>query len=120
MIIYVWKFHPCLERLTLSGACTKYYLAGRVLIQFVRTNQGAVQRKPALLRNMTSSGGFPSLPTDLEIIFSTHNDPVTLIEAFMPALCEHIKADRIFIQPRNPDTRICKVIRWRRNENIPW
>jgi hypothetical protein len=70
---------------------------------------------------MTYSNNLPALPADLEVIFSTHNsDPVTLIEAFMPALCEHVKADRIFIQPRNPDSRVCRVMRWRRNESIPW
>jgi hypothetical protein len=38
----------------------------------------------------------------------------------MPVFCDHINADRIFVQARNPDTRICKVIRWRRNHSIPW
>lgn len=70
---------------------------------------------------MTYSQSLLALPADLEVIFSTHkSDPVALIGAFMPALCDHLNADRIFVQPRNPDTRICKVMRWRRNEGIPW
>ncbi|KZP18674.1 hypothetical protein FIBSPDRAFT_1045981 [Athelia psychrophila] len=38
----------------------------------------------------------------------------------MPAICDHIQADRIFVQPRNPFTRVCKIMRWRRTESIPW
>ena len=70
---------------------------------------------------MTTTETPPALPTDLEAIFTTHaNDPIALIQAFMPIFCNHIAADRIFVQCRNPDTRICKVMRWRRNDNIPW
>jgi len=43
-----------------------------------------------------------------------------LLKEFMPVFCDHIKADRIFLQPRDPHTRVCKVMRWRRNEDIPW
>ncbi|KAE8449458.1 hypothetical protein EG329_008066 [Mollisiaceae sp. DMI_Dod_QoI] len=62
-----------------------------------------------------------SLPLDLETIFSSHADNHdALLNAFMPAFCDHVQADRIFLQPRNPKTRVCKILRWRRNENIPW
>lgn len=63
----------------------------------------------------------PTLPADLEEILATNNGNLhALLENFMPIFCEHVKADRIFLQPRNPHTRICKVMRWRRNESIPW
>ena len=62
----------------------------------------------------------PELPDDLEAVFSAHqNDPEALLIAFMPVFCDHVKADRMFIQPRNPDTCVCKVLRWRRSEDIP-
>ncbi|KAG0645827.1 hypothetical protein D0Z07_7713 [Hyphodiscus hymeniophilus] len=63
----------------------------------------------------------PALPADLESIFSSHaNNPLALIEAFMPVFCDHVDADRIFVQARNPDKRVCKVMRWRRHDGIPW
>lgn len=62
-----------------------------------------------------------TLPADLEDILATNNgDLHALLEKFMPVFCNHVKVDRIFLQPRNPHTRVCKVMRWRRNENIPW
>jgi hypothetical protein len=63
------------------------------------------------------------LPPDLEEIFSSHsetNDHEALLQAFMPLFCDHLKADRIFLQPRNPLTRVCKILRWRRSEGVPW
>ncbi|PVH84066.1 hypothetical protein DL98DRAFT_512823 [Cadophora sp. DSE1049] len=69
---------------------------------------------------MPQTETFPILPDDLEVVFSTNqNDPEALLIAFMPVFCDHVKADRMFIQPRNPDTRVCKVLRWRRSEEIP-
>ena len=63
----------------------------------------------------------PELPADLETVFTTHSDShESLLQAFMPVFCDHIKADRMFLQPRNPHTRVCKALRWRRNETIPW
>jgi hypothetical protein len=63
----------------------------------------------------------PALPPDLEALFTIHkHDPEALITAFMPLFCDHVKVDRIFMQPRNPHTRVCKVLRWRRDESIPW
>jgi hypothetical protein len=63
----------------------------------------------------------PMLPLDLEAVFANNkHDPEALITAFMPVFCDHMKADRIFVQPRNPQTRVCKVLRWRRDESIPW
>ncbi|KAF8855999.1 hypothetical protein BDZ45DRAFT_804500 [Acephala macrosclerotiorum] len=63
----------------------------------------------------------PSLPSDLEAVFSSDTgDHEALLRAFMPVFCNHVRADRIFLQPRNPETRVCKVFRWRRNETIPW
>jgi len=38
----------------------------------------------------------------------------------MPVFCDHVKADRIFLQPRNPSTRVCKIKRWRRDKSVPW
>ncbi|KAH7379934.1 hypothetical protein BKA64DRAFT_713972 [Cadophora sp. MPI-SDFR-AT-0126] len=62
----------------------------------------------------------PKLPDDLEAVFSTHqSDPEALLMAFMPVFCDHVKADRMFFQPRNPDTRVCKVLRWRRSKDVP-
>jgi hypothetical protein len=63
----------------------------------------------------------PNLPADLEAVFSQHegNDEA-LLTAFMPIFCDHVKADRIFLQPRNPFTRVCKILQWRRNEEVPW
>ncbi|CZR56069.1 uncharacterized protein PAC_05957 [Phialocephala subalpina] len=69
---------------------------------------------------MASQAYAPSLPRDLEEVFSSHEgDREALLKAFMPVFCDHVRADRIFLQPRNPETRVCKVFRWRRNENIP-
>lgn len=63
----------------------------------------------------------PSLPQDLEDVFTGHAlDHEALLKAFMPVFCDHLQADRIFLQPRNPKTRVCKILRWRRNEDIPW
>jgi hypothetical protein len=63
----------------------------------------------------------PILPPDLEAVFTAYKqDPEALITAFMAVFCNHLKADRIFMQPRNPQTRVCKVLRWRRDENVPW
>lgn len=63
----------------------------------------------------------PKLPQDLETVFAGHvDDHEALLEAFMPVFCDHLKADRIFLQPRNPETRVCKVLRWRRSDSIPW
>lgn len=71
--------------------------------------------------DMPQASSTPSLPNDLEVLFLWHeSDPEDLLMAFMPVFCDHIQADRMFIQARNPDTRICKVLRWRRGENIPW
>jgi len=62
----------------------------------------------------------PALPADLEAIFTIHKDNLhTLLEEFMPVFCDHVKADRIFLQPRNPHTRVCKVMQWRRDPDIP-
>ncbi|KAE9366044.1 hypothetical protein N431DRAFT_430213 [Stipitochalara longipes BDJ] len=63
----------------------------------------------------------PALPPDLEAVFTNHkHDPEALIVAFMHPFCNHITANRIFMQPRNPETRVCKLLRWRRYESIPW
>jgi len=70
---------------------------------------------------MSSQFDARALPTDLEAIFTLHaNEPLTLMNAFMPVFCNHVGADRIFLQPRNPDTRVCKVIKWRSKDSIPW
>lgn len=62
-----------------------------------------------------------SLPADLEALFTIYSDnPPVLLQALMPVLCNHLRTDRIFIQPRNPLTRVCKVLRWRRSEDVPW
>lgn len=70
---------------------------------------------------MALQADIPSLPSDLEAVFGSHGgDHEALLRAFMPVFCDHVQADRIFLQPRNPETRVCKVFRWRRNESIPW
>ena len=70
---------------------------------------------------MSTTEELPALPADLEAIFEEHADDLLgLINAFMPGFCDHVKADRIFVQVRNPDTRICRIMRWRRNDSIPW
>ncbi|KUJ23900.1 uncharacterized protein LY89DRAFT_679182 [Mollisia scopiformis] len=62
-----------------------------------------------------------SLPPDLEAVFNEHpQDQEALLKAFMPVFCDHVRADRIFLQPRNPSTRVCKILRWRRTDSIPW
>ena len=62
----------------------------------------------------------PILPDELETLFSAHHNPVELIEAFMPVFCNLIGADRIFVSPRNPVTRVCTTFKWMRSEEIPW
>ncbi|KAK0113363.1 hypothetical protein ONS95_013617 [Cadophora gregata] len=78
------------------------------------------QSIPKTIITMSQPLAIPKLPEDLEDVFTAHeNDPEALLTAFMPVFCDHVKADRMFIQPRNPDTRVCKVLRWRRSEDIP-
>ncbi|KAH8598901.1 hypothetical protein B0O99DRAFT_683640 [Bisporella sp. PMI_857] len=63
----------------------------------------------------------PVLPIELERLFSTfQNEPARLIEAFMPVFCDLVEADRIFVSPRDPHTRVCTTFKWRRNESVPW
>jgi hypothetical protein len=72
-------------------------------------------------RDMATPAEFPNLPANIQAVFSQNegNDEALLI-AFMPVFCDHVGADRIFLQPRNPFTRVCKILQWRRNDEIPW
>ena len=58
--------------------------------------------------DMDPSANPTSLPGDLEAVFSDYaGNNLALLTAFMP-VCDHVHADRI--QPRNPRTRVCKLL----------
>ncbi|MBD1850453.1 GAF domain-containing protein [Leptolyngbya sp. FACHB-711] len=46
-------------------------------------------------------------------------EPEAVFVALLPALCEVLNVDRCFLLLRNPDTRIHRVICWRRDPNLP-
>ena len=47
----------------------------------------------------------PTLPPQLETIFSTEKEPEALFTALMPALCEVLRCDRCFLYLRDPNTK---------------
>lgn len=61
-----------------------------------------------------------SLPTVLENILATHNEPGVVFSALLPALGGVLQCDRCFLYLRAPQTQIGKIaFCWRRSDRFP-
>lgn len=61
----------------------------------------------------------PALPAKVETILAQERDPETLFKAVLPLVCELLKADRCFLEVRQPSKRLYRDFCWRRSPKFP-
>ena len=60
-----------------------------------------------------------TLPQTLQDVLKSHSQPEALFDALLPVLCDVLRADRCFLEVRNPYTRMHRNICWRRDPELP-
>jgi GAF domain-containing protein len=67
------------------------------------------------------------LPRELESVFEAEREPDQIFTALMPAICEVLQCDRVFLYLRNPETQrgcithcYCRDEKWENLAGVTW